>query len=205
MGGYAGFQTRYDGEHVILLSLWDLPDGTRPTVEYTYSSDEQHGDFGGEGEGKQVFTKYNWKPNTWYSMKITREYKNGKTYFTQFVREGKGSWLKTASISYPVEYAPFITSSLFQEDFGTTNLRRSCEVKNAGGRICGTNQWEMWSECSISNSYYPESGPYGEVEGVWDIDYDCDYKVKGDTVWVQSGGYDDTPLGKQYPVYIVLK
>lgn len=203
MGGYAGFQTLEDGKHLILLSLWDLPDGTRPTVEFALNG--KYGDFGGEGEGKQVYTEYDWKVNTWYTMKIEQEYKLGKTYFTQYVKEGDGAWLKTACISYPEKYDNFSGSHLFQEDFGFTNQRRSCEVRNAGGKIAGTREWEMWKECLISNSFYPEDGEYGVVQGISNVNFDCDYKNNGISIWIQSGGYDDTPRGKEYPSYEYLK
>ena len=36
--GYAGFQIDLSGNKVLLMSLWDLDDGTKPVIEY-FSSD----------------------------------------------------------------------------------------------------------------------------------------------------------------------
>ena len=96
--GYAGFQNK-DGEHVLLLSLWDLPDGTSPQIEYV--SDGKNGDFGGEGTGKQVFTNYNWQVGKWYSMRVQIDKIDNKVIYSQWIKEENGDWLKTAAISYP--------------------------------------------------------------------------------------------------------
>lgn len=200
--GYAGFQN-FLGQHILLFSLWDLPDGTKPTVEFAL--DGYHGDFGGEGEGKQVYTSYDWKVDTWYSMKIERHYENEKTYFTQFVKEENGEWIKTASVSYPVEAHRFEVTHVFQEDFAFNNRRRSCEVRNAGGLLADTDIWETWTECEITNSFFPTSDATWENGAMENISFDCDYKNKGDSIWIQSGGYDDTPTDKTYPAKETLK
>ncbi len=200
--GYAGFQN-FLGKHVLLLSLWNLPDGTRPTIEYT--SGGHHGDFGGEGEGKQVYTPYDWKVNTWYSMKIERHYENNKTYFTQYIKEENGEWLKTASISYPIKARLFEVTNVFQEDFTFNNLRRSFEVKNAGGLIADTETWDFWKKCNITNSFFPTRDATWESGAMENVSFDCDYKNKGESLWIQSGGYDDTPNDKTYPANETLK
>ncbi|MBO5332853.1 MAG: DUF3472 domain-containing protein [Clostridia bacterium] len=194
--GYAGFQN-FLGKHVLLLSLWDMEDGTRPTVEYSY--DGYHGDFGGEGEGKHVYTNYDWKVNTWYSMKIERTYENDKTYFTQYIREENGEWLKTASISYPIEAHWLEATHVFQEDFTFNNRSRSCEVRNAGGLIANTDIWETWTECEITNSFFPTDDATWENGAMENISFDCEYKNNGESIWIQAGGYDDTPNDKTYP------
>ncbi|MBR5247189.1 MAG: DUF3472 domain-containing protein [Clostridia bacterium] len=200
--GYAGFQN-FLGKHVLLLSLWDLPDGTRPTIEFTL--DGHHGDFGGEGEGKQVYTAFDWKVDTWYSMKIERHYENEKTYFSQFIKEENGEWIKTASISYPIEAHLIDTTYVFQEDFAFNNRRRSCEIKNAGGLIANADEWEMWKECEITNSFFPNSEATWENGAMENISFDCDYENKGESIWIESGGYDDTPNNKTYPAKEILK
>ncbi len=199
--GYAGFQNVL-GHRVLLLSLWNMEDGTRPTVEYSYNG--YHGDFGGEGEGKQVYTNYNWKLDTWYSMKIERVYENSKTYFTQYIKEGDGEWLKTASISYPVEAHWIDVTHVFQEDFIFNNRSRSCEVKNAGGLIAGTDTWEIWTECEITNSFFPTNDATWENGAMENISFDCNYENKGNSIWIQSGGKDDTPNDKTYPAIETL-
>lgn len=200
--GYAGFQNIFNN-HIILFSLWDLPDGTRPTIEFSLS--DWSGDFGGEGEGKQVYTQYEWKVNTWYSMKVERLYENGKTYFTQYVREENGEWLKTATISYPV-YRPYLTAIyLFQEDFLFNNLRRSCEVKNAGGLPKGTNDWTQWTKADITNSFFPDNEATWEDGVMKNVSFNSDYRCDGKTIWIQSGGYDTTPNNKNYPEIVTIQ
>ncbi len=200
--GYAGFQN-FLGQHILLFSLWDLPDGTKPTVEFALNG--YHGDFGGEGEGKQVYTKFDWETDTWYSMKIERHFENDKTYFTQFVKEENGDWVKTASISYPIEAHFLDITHVFQEDFSFNNRRRSCEVRNAGGLLADTNTWETWTECEITNSFFPTSEATWEDGAMENISFDCDYKNNGNSIWIQSGGYDDTPTDKTYPARETLK
>ena len=200
--GYAGFQNIF-GNHVLIFSLWDLKDGIRPTVEYSLS--QSYGDFGGEGEGKHVYTSYDWKVNTWYSMKIDRVYENGKTYFSQYIKEEDGEWLKTATISYPVKYDYLSLTYVFQEDFMFNNLRRSCEVRNAGGLVAGTDTWVDWNECYISNSFFPTDDATWEHGVMENINFNCDYEDKRQSVWIQSGGYDDTPNDKTFPETIIIK
>lgn len=200
--GYAGFQN-FLGQHILLFSLWDLPDGTKPTVEFAL--DGYHGNFGGEGEGKQVYTNFDWEVDTWYSMKIERHYENDKTYFTQFIKEENGDWIKTASVSYPAEVHYLDITHVFQEDFSFNNRRRSCEVRNAGGKIANTDTWEFWKNCEITNSFFPTSDATWENGAMENISFNCDYENKGDSIWIQSGGYDDTPTDKTYPAKETLK
>ncbi len=200
--GYAGFQNILNS-HVLIFSLWDLPDGTRPTVDFSLT--DSHGDFGGEGEGKKVYTKYDWKVDTWYSMKIERVYEEGKTYFSQYIKEEDGEWLKTATISYPVRYSFLPVSHFFQEDFLFNNLRRSCEVKNAGGLVAGTGTWVQWTQADISNSFFPTDEATWEDGVMLDVSFNCDYRCDGNSIWVQSGGYDNTPNHKLYPATVTIK
>lgn len=191
--GYAGFQNK-DGKHVILLSLWDLDDGTTPTIEYV--RDGLNGNFGGEGTGKQVFTNYNWGVGKWYSMCIQVSSDSKKSYYTQYVKEENSEWIKTATISYPRTGDYFTRSSIFQEDFTFNNLSRSCRVKNACGRIYGATEWESWNECKISNSYFTTMDATWDDGVEWNVTFDCDWKSTGDYVWIQSGGSGFKENGK---------
>lgn len=195
--GYAGFQNK-DGNHVLLLSLWDLDDGTNPTIEYVL--DGQNGNFGGEGTGKQVFTNYDWQVGKWYSMCIQVNSDNNKSYYTQYIKEENGNWLKTAVISYPITGNKFHGSSMFQEDFTFNNLMRSCRLRNGCGRIYGTDDWESWNKCKISNSFFPTDDATWENGVQNNIDFNCDWENYSNYVWVQSGGEGFESNGKQIPV-----
>ena len=196
-GGYAGFQNK-DGQHVLLLSLWDLADGTSPTIEYSLNG--ENGSFGGEGTGKQVFTNYDWQVGKWYTMCIQVSSDNDKSYYTQYVKEENGDWLKTAVISYPITGNKFFGSSVFQEDFTFNNLMRSCRLRNASGRIYGTDTWESWNNCKISNSFFPTDSATWESGVQLNIDFDCNWDNHGDYIWVQSGGEGFDSNEKQIPV-----
>lgn len=76
-GGYAGFQYS-GGQYKILLSIWN--DGSMlPEIEYlSADSDPNYLDFGGEGEGKHIFTNYTWTVGKWYTMCIGTKTINGK-------------------------------------------------------------------------------------------------------------------------------
>ncbi|MCL1810408.1 MAG: DUF3472 domain-containing protein, partial [Clostridiales bacterium] len=149
--GYAGFQTLGNGQHVIIMSLWNLNNNTtKPTVEY--AKDNNGADFGGEGEGKKVITSYNWKVGTWYTMRIQLRREGGKSYYEQWVREGNGPWEITAVISYPVSNRTFRYVLAFQEDFWDSGPnKRSAEVKNAYARMINTGAWKSLNRYELSN------------------------------------------------------
>ena len=201
-GGYAGFQTQENGKHVLLMSLWDLEDGTSPKIEYVL--DGKNGSFGGEGTGKQVFTNYDWKVGKWYSMCIQVSSDDSKSYYTQYVKEEGGEWLKTAVISYPVTGKSFYGSSVFQEDYAFNNLMRSCRLRNASGRISSTGEWESWNACRVSNSFFPTDEASWESGVQLNINFDCDFENYNDYVWVQSGGKGFESNGKQVPAEYTL-
>lgn len=195
--GYAGFQNR-DGEHVLLLSLWDLKDGTVPMVEYSLS--DNSGVFGGEGTGKQVFTDYNWEIGKWYTMRIQIDKDGQKTIYSQWIKEENSEWIKTAAISYSECEFAFDGISMFQEDFTFNNRMRSCKLKNANAKIYGTNEWTNLTECKISNSYFPTDESTWENGVIYNVAYDCDWNLKDDYIWIQSGGQDYTSNCKTLPI-----
>lgn len=197
--GYAGFQVDTQGNNVLLMSLWDLDDGTKPEIEY-FSSDYNYGDFTHEGCGAYVFTPYVWEVGIWYSMKIEITYENDSTYFTQYIRKESGPWEATATIKYPTYYELNNPPAGFQEDYGINNLKRSCEIKNAGGRVLGTNEWEMWDACEITTSFYPDTtNPESCVDN---ISFNCDYEVYDSTIKLISGGGGFDTNEKEYPIII---
>ena len=200
--GYAGFQLDLSGNKVLLMSLWDLDDGTKPVVEY-FSSDYNYGDFTHEGSGAYVFTPYEWEVGTWYSMKVEISYANDSTYLTQYIKEENAEWQKTACISYPVYYEFHSPPASFQEDYCPNNLKRSCEIRNAGGRIMDTQQWKQWDACDIVTSYYPDFGANPD-NFLDNISFDCNYEVNDSTIKLISGGSGFEPNDKTYPVTIPL-
>lgn len=195
-GGYAGFQDRGELGDVVLLSLWNLYDGTEPEIEY-YSDPYDYGDFSHEGSGAYVFTPYDWEVGVWYSMMIEITYEDGKTIFTQYVREDGGEWLKTAALSYPTYVEITIPTHVFQEDYDFNDLPRSCVLRNAGGRYADSDVWEYWNEFLIESSYYPDDK--NPEDGIWSVDYGCDYEIYDSSIEIFSGGRGDKPNGKEMP------
>ena len=183
-GGYAGFQN-LEEKHIVIMSLWNLPNGISPTIEYALSG--RSGDFGGEGTGKQVITDYEWEEDKWCSMCIEMKIESNKTVYTQYVKEENGDWVKTAAISYPIVRDAFVGSSVFQEDFGFNNLMRSCRLDNAGGRIQHSGLWETWNNCTISNSYFPTETATWEYGVEENVNFDCGWGESG-YVWIRAGG-----------------
>lgn len=200
-GGYAGFQNK-DGKHVLLMSLWDLGTIT-PTIEYARGGKKV--EFGGEGAGKQVFTDFNWKKKTWYTMRIQYWTTGKKTYYAQWIREEGGDWEKTAVISYPVVRPAFRSNSMFQEDFVFNNVLRSCRLKNSYARLLQTDTWVSIERYKISNTYFPTDPPtWSNVQ--WNIDFDVDWALSADKsyVWVSSGGGNFTSNQKTIPLTYVV-
>ena len=194
--GYAGFQN-VNNNHVLLLSLWDLKDGTKPTIEYVY--DGKNGTFGNEGTGVQVFTNYNWENMTWYTMRVQAYTKNEKTYFEQWICKKGEKWIKTAVISYPRKDCFFIGDSMFQEDFTFTNGLRMCRLKNAYGRNSSSKTWESWRKYRITNSYFPTDSATWENGVQENISFNCNWGYNGASLYVSSGGKGFTTNSKKYP------
>lgn len=199
-GGYAGFQCAED-KHNILLSIWN--DGELlPEIEYVSAmGDMKNLDFGGEGEGKHIFTNYPWEVGKWYTMCIGTKTMNGKTYYAQWIREeNSDEWFLTAIISFPKPNRMLNSGSMFQEDFAFNgNEMRRCRLRNAYGRYAGTNNWCSWAKNKITNAYFPyKETTWDDVQ--WNVTVNCNWGVGSNNsyVWVQSGG--DTPdNGKKAP------
>lgn len=206
-GGYAGFQN-VGGTHKILMSGWDLPDGTEPSIEYVYGG--HYGRFGNEGTGIQIYTEYPWKEKTWYTMRIQVRQGKKKTYIEQWVKEKGGDWLLTAIMSYPQKGMSLCSLGGFQEDFDFNNLQRKQRVKNIYGRnIYG--QWFSFPYQDLANCYdtgaVDKSDPdnpifMGDIDNVT---FNCDWGLKKDYLWIETGGGDFTPNGKYLPAVYTLQ
>lgn len=213
--GYAGFQEAEDGRRLLLMSLWDMEDGTRPEVEF-YLDESRHGDFGGEGTGRNVLTEYDWEEETWYTIRVQYSYslEEDKTYYTQWVRKEGGAWQKIAVISYPTRRPRFDSNGMFQEDWEGNNLWRSCRLRNMYARNHVTKQWESWNEYNVvtyniplidhTPGWYPGS-LWDYV--FWDITYGVDWALgpEQDYAWVRNGGSDYTPNDKTSPKILNVK
>ena len=193
--GYAGFQDRENACNVVLMSLWNLPDGTQPQIEY-YSDPYDYGNFDHEGNGAYIFTPYDWEVGVWYSMKIEITYEENKTVFTQYVCKEGEDWLKTAALSYPTIVEITRPTHVFQEDYCFNDLPRSCMLRNAAGRFKETSEWDYWNDYIVDSSYYPDEN---DENSLWSVSFGCDYKIRNDSVEIFSGGRGNIPSGKEMP------
>ncbi len=202
--GYAGFQN-VDGRHVILMSLWDLDDGTEAEIEYVLNGPSAHTSH--EGNGIQMFTNYDWKVNTWYSMRIQCWKENGNTYIGQWIREEDGPWLKTTVASYPTTEYHIAYSGNFLEDFEFNSLLRTGCYKNFYARDINTQEWVSLNELELKNNYWTAETP---AELVWEtknVTFNCDwgFSEDGSYFWMSAGGGDFTPNGKTLPVTLTIE
>ena len=202
--GYAGFQTLGNGDHVLLMSLWNLDDGREPSI--VYAAGGYSGFYDHEGSGGQVFTNYDWQVETWYTMRIQAWDQDGASYFAQWIKEENGDWMLTAVLSYPVTGLRFNKSSVFQEDFVFNNERRRCRVKNAYGRFAGTDTWDSWSTGTVSSSYFPTlPEEHDDWSGVQlNINFSCDTGAGKNYIWLDSGGGDFTRDGHYLPAVFTV-
>lgn len=125
--GYAGFQN-VDGEHVIIFSLWGSKEGS-PNVEFKKKNAREN-TFTNEGCGKNVITPYNWKTNTWYSMKVTLGTEGGYTYFDLRVKEQGKDWETITGMHFPKANLSMNGNTSFLEDFACNGKKRAHSLKN---------------------------------------------------------------------------
>lgn len=195
--GYGGFQN-VQGKHKVILSIWDTENGS-PTIEYPLSAAD---DFSGEGTGKHVLDDYDWKINTWYTMRIQAVPYDGKTVYEQWVKSENGNWEKTAAISFPKDGLGFTWDCFFMEDFMFNNRKRDCMICNAYARKKDTGEWISLSDFSLygySSNRFEEENP----------NYDCEaYVMKDempDKLWLISGGEDMSIRTDMFPSSVHLE
>ena len=179
--GYAGFQTVGEGEHVVILSIWDNG-ALKPSVEYApYIRGSE--DFGGEGTGKHVISNYDWQSQRWYTMRIQAVTKGSKTVYEQWIRPENGAWEKISAISFPKAGCGFGCECAFLEDFAPfDNLRRSMQLRNASARMAATGKWKTNRRYSISN--YEDNNQLK-----YNVNYNCKAEAANQSaLYMQIGG-----------------
>jgi len=95
-GAYAGLQANGGGKRSAIMSFWEVSynGGQIQRAKMVYPNKETNS-FGGEGEGSNYITDYNWKNNQWYRM-VLHSWDNrntGTTYVAQwFLDVSSGQW-----------------------------------------------------------------------------------------------------------------
>lgn len=165
-GAYAGLQnvsdTAADGRKAI-MAFWEMfykPKGSFEEVnlraQRVYPAGKQN-NFGGEGEGTNHITHYEWEDNTWYRMVLHswEDKETGRTFVGQWFQNlATGEW---TLISY---FNSQLTNSclrgglsLFQENFvGGVNqfVEREFNVKNIYALDHEDNQWKSLNKTVLS-------------------------------------------------------
>lgn len=125
--GYTGFQN-INGKHVIIFSLWGNEKGI-PNVEFS-QKDAYVDTFQGEGTGMKVITPYDWKVNTWYSLKVQAGTEGGYTYYDLLVKESGKDWKIIATIRFPEPNLGFPYDLSFLEDWTYNGYKRGHSLRN---------------------------------------------------------------------------
>lgn len=192
ISGYAGFQNIYNGEHLGIMSFWDIycADAAgnittiRPEVIYP-ANPYQTGEFGGEGVGAQCLDYYNWQENHWYRvhLKCVDNTTTGNTEMEFWVCDLEtGAYtlicaydMRTSDVAFKGSIAIFLENYLP----GYAGEIRTLEVRNAKYLNEATGQWCAISEASMYAN--------GDAEG---LNYagSYDYGIDGDRLWIMTTG-----------------
>ena len=196
INAYAGFQNLYNGDHIGIMSFWDLhcTDGAgsvttlRPEVIYPADPYEDQ-EFGGEGVGAKCLATYDWEENHWYRahFRCVESAATGSTNLEFWVYDLEtGEYtlicaydLKTTDVAFQGSVA------LFLENFlpSYAGEIRSMEVCNAAYLDEATGQWYAITQADM----YPNGDGMG-------LNYtgSYDYGVEGNRLWILTTGVGST-------------
>ncbi len=141
IGAYAGFQVLSSGEHVAILSIWNIygEDAGGNTHTFTarqvYPEVEQSETFGGEGTGVHSIVPYDWKQGHWYRMLIQCSASDtGTTLVEQWVCDLEtGIWTKLSVYDLGIANVTMMgPTCIFNENFNPNHAGgvRSLELRN---------------------------------------------------------------------------
>lgn len=162
--GYAGFQNISDNtateNNVIILAVWDDDSYLAEVEYYTSLANTSDFDFVEGRHGKHIISSINWQDNTWYSMAVGVKSDSDATYYFQWVKEEvDNNWTLYSIIRLPLGGRTLNKSSVFQEDYASTNLLRQCRISNAYGRQATTGTWGNWNT-GVIKSLNPNTGEW---------------------------------------------
>ncbi|MDO5734468.1 MAG: DUF3472 domain-containing protein [Eubacteriales bacterium] len=201
--GYCGFQN-VQGKHLLLFSVWNLDDGTKPKIEFTRGS--KYGVFDHEGVGLQSFMDYPWKTGVWYTMRVQEWREANATYLALWVKEDKGPWELTTIYSYPGDYYFLTDPCSFQEDFTFNNEVRSCRIKDVFARNAFSKIWVPLNHIRIENNY--ALSDTNEELRLDNIPFNAYYRLSksGRSLKIHCGGQEDLDILLQaVPKVFILK
>ena len=160
-GAYAGLQSNDVGPESI-MSFWEITykdsKGSKHVINanrvYPETNSTNH--FGGEGEGTNYITGYEWKPGKWYRMYIGcyEDAASGHTFVEQWFEDiAKKKWTKICVFDTGLSNSYFKGAmSQFMEnyDYETSNNVRTFEYKNIYVRDYKTGKWNGITKSTLS-------------------------------------------------------
>lgn len=190
--GYAGFQNIYNGDHMGIMSFWDLhcTDAAgnvttrRPTVIYP-ENPYQSQEFGGEGVGAKCLETYHWEENHWYRfhLRCVDNAATGNTEVEFWVCDLESrEYTLICAYDLGTGNAAFKNSiAIFLENYlpSTAGEIRTLEVCNPQYLNEATGQW-----CAITEGYMI---PNGDGMGM-NYAGSYDYGVEGNRLWIMTTG-----------------
>ena len=158
-GAYAGLQNTIDGPMGI-MSFWEIHysneqgKDTILSANRIYPAGTEHR-FGGEGEGTNYISKYNWENDHWYRMLIKcYDQENGQTIVEQwFMDLEQGEWVLFSAFNTNLQHSFFVGSmSQFMENYDADfcNGLRSFQYKNICVKEYDSGKWIPITKSTLS-------------------------------------------------------
>jgi len=207
ISGYAGLQNIHTGEHIGIMSIWDVyctdASGKTNTIraKQIYPDNAyKSGGFTGEGVGVQCLEPYDWEESHWYRAHL--KCKNSNTTGNMVLEY----WMydletneETLVCAYDMGFKDssfYGSMCLFLENYivGTAGDIRTMEIRNPKYLDKNTGIWNdvMEADMLINGSAIT-------------MDYagSCDFGVEDGTLWIMTTGVgNDHVSGEQTHLYL---
>ncbi len=203
--GTTAFLTSGD-EHYVEFRLGFLKEDAPGTVEYIYG-----GSYYGQTPGrlnKFAISAYDWKVETWYTVRIQVRRDDDKTYYEQWIKEEDGDWVLLAVISLPQNNLALADPSASFLDRNLNNHRRVVRFRNAYGYHSNEETWVSFDRATLTNLYMSQPVPEGQAKifkpNMENVNFNADFGVKKDYLWLEVGGGDTTAKDFVLPAEVDL-
>lgn len=204
--GTTAFLTSGD-EHFVEFTLGFLAEDVPGTVEYIYG-----GSYYGETPGrlnKHAMSAYDWETETWYTVRIQVRRDDDKTYYEQWIKEEDGDWTLLAVISLPQNNLAIADPRASFIDRTLNNNARKARFRNAYGYHSNKEEWISFDKATITNTYMSQPVPEGQDNiyrpDMENVNFNGNFGVKKDYLWIETGGGDTTPQDFTLPAEVELK
>jgi hypothetical protein len=171
-GAYAGLQNTENGEMAI-MSFWEVQYQDEQGTSYVLNAERLYPEgnenyFGGEGEGTNYITAYEWEAGKWYRMQLHcyEDGESGHTIVEQWIADLQdGSWTLISRFDTGLTDSCFVGGmSQFMENYdsATSDEVRSFKIRNLFVKERGSDTWTpiQSGTLSIDTWYGNKSGSY---------------------------------------------